>query len=220
MRTGRARGETEARAWRLVALLPLVLLLGMGMGMGGGGVLAQDEVTVDGTPAADEGRPAHVHTGSCNDGGTEELGDIVQTLTSVLLPVGAGAGQEDRASGVETSLTVIPVSLDALLAEDHVVDVHLSVDEIETGVVCGEIGGVVSPEDGSLVIGLREQDGSGFVGVAYLGPGFEDPSATVISLFLAEGLAAGTALDEGAAEEGAGADEDAGESEDSATPTS
>jgi hypothetical protein len=57
-----------------------------------------------------------------------------------------------------------------------------SAEAIETVVVCGEIGGVLS-EGGSLVVKLSERNGSGFTGIAFLAPG--DPGTTGASVFLA-----------------------------------
>jgi len=201
--------------WLGALALPLLILaLVVGGSRGSRVALAQDEAT----PAADAGRPAHIHTGTCNDTEEESLGDVVQALTNATAPTGTGGGQEDAASPVETSVTIVPLALDALLAEDHVINVHLSVDEITTYIACGEIGGTIADADTSLTIGLREQDGSGFVGVAYLAPG-ADGISTLVSLFVAEGLAGdgvGGAADEGAAEETPAPDEAAAD----ATPES
>jgi hypothetical protein len=73
--------------------------------------------------------------------------------------------------------------LDAILGDDHVVNVHLSADEIETYIACGEIGGMLTPE-GAVIIGLRELNNSGFTGIAYLAPG-ADGASTDVSTFVA-----------------------------------
>ena len=199
-----AIGGSRTRWMPLMALL-VVLATAAALAVGFGRVNlagAQD----GGTPAADEGRPAHIHSGSCNDTAEDALGDVVQPLTNVAPPAGAPAGgQDDAASPVETSVTTVPVALADILAEDHAVNVHLSVEEAAVYIACGEVGGTLADADGSLTIGLREQDGSGFVGVAYLAPSLDDPAQTTVSLFVAEGLAGGgdgaAADDEGAAEE-------------------
>lgn len=194
------KGIRPGAVWLGALALPLLILaLVVGGSRGSRVALAQDEAT----PAADAGRPAHIHTGGCNDVEEDSLGDVVQALTNLAAPTGTAAGQED-ASPVETSVTVVPLALADILAEDHAVNVHLSVDEVTTYIACGEVGGTVADADGSVTIGLREQDGSGFVGVAYLAPG-ADGASTLVSVFLAEGLAGGAddaaAEDEGAAEE-------------------
>lgn len=83
-------------------------------------------VTIDlsGTPEGGS-HPAHIHSGTCDD-----LGDIVFPLDNV----------EEG-----TSETTVEASIDDILAEEHVVNVHLSEDEISTYVACGEI---VAAEDG------------------------------------------------------------------------
>ena len=136
----------------------------------------------DATPVAEETvtpRPVHVHTGNCN-----ELGDVVVPLTDLTAPTGDRVGQRNRATIAETSFTTIPMTFDALISEDHAINAHLSADEIDVYIACGEIGGIIGP-DGSLVIGLREQNDSGFTGIAFLSPG-ADGASTDVSLFLAE----------------------------------
>ena len=85
---------------------------------------------------------------------------------------------------METSFTTIDLSLDDLLANDHVI-VVFDEDDADAALACGEIGGVVI-EGGSLAIGLRARSDSRFSGIAYLSP---DGDSTAVSIFLAEGLA-------------------------------
>lgn len=168
----------------------------------GAGVTTTEEAT---TPV--QGRPVHVHAGTC-----DELGEVVAPLTD-LLAAGDTADDTDEADAdgvddadateessaledlvngggpipVEVSFTTIDLSLDEIEAADHAINAHLSYDEIETYVACGEIGGT-RLSDGALAIGLHEQDDSGFAGIAYLAPNAADPSQTDVSVFLAEGL--------------------------------
>jgi hypothetical protein len=72
------------------------------------------------------------------------------------------------------------------LGADHVVNVHLSADEIGTYIACGEIGGSLTP-DGAVIIGLRELSDSGFTGIAFLAPG-ADGASTDVSAFVAPTL--------------------------------
>ena len=97
----------------------------------------------------------------------------------------------------------MPLTLDAILGADHVVNVHLSAEEIGTYIACGEIGGMLSPE-GAVIIGLRELNDSGFTGIAYLAPG-ADGASTDVSAFVAptqdEGRNRGRGADETATED-------------------
>ncbi len=136
----------------------------------------------DATPEAVEAsvpRPVHIHSGNCT-----ELGDVVVPLVDLVAPQGNRVGQGRRAALAETSYTNVPLPLDAILAEDHAINAHLSADEIETYIACGEIGGVLSPE-GTLTIGLGEVENSGFTGIAFLSPG-ADGASTDVSVFIAE----------------------------------
>jgi hypothetical protein len=136
----------------------------------------------DATPEAAEtaaARPAHIHTGTC-----DEVGEIVAPLTDLTGATGGDrVGQARRAIPAESSFTSVPLTLDAILGADHVVNVHLSAEEIETYIACGEIGGSLSPE-GAVIIGLREMNDSGFTGIAYLAPG-ADGASTDVSTFVA-----------------------------------
>ncbi|MDQ3779288.1 MAG: hypothetical protein M3354_01890 [Chloroflexota bacterium] len=137
--------------------------------------------------AAEPGRPAHLHAGSCDE---ETLGVAVATLTDLASAEGEVAGQPSAAL-VVTSFNTVPLSLDALLAEDHAIDIHRSAEDIADPIACGEIGGV--PEaDGSVILGLKEQNQSGFAGIAYLS-GSEDGTSTFISIFVSAGQSAGGA---------------------------
>lgn len=177
----------------------------------------------DGTPeaAADEGRPAHIHTGSC---GEDELGDVIEPLSNLTEPDGDGDGNENGVAA-ETSFTNVPLALDDILADDHAINIHLSTEEIATYIACGEVGGPIA-EDGTLTIGLKQQSDSGFTGIAFLSPG-ADGESTDVSAFIAPSLSGD---DEAAEEDTAVVEEDdeateepeateeADEEEDEATP--
>jgi hypothetical protein len=165
-------GRMIATAGGAAALAGMVVL-------GGPAAWAQDA-----TPEAVETappRPAHIHVGTCN-----EVGEVVAPLTDLTGGTGDRVGQARRAIPAESSFTSVPLTLDAILGADHVVNVHLSAEEIETYIACGEIGGSLSP-DGSVIIGLREMNNSGFTGIAYLAPG-ADGASTDVSTFVAPTL--------------------------------
>jgi hypothetical protein len=135
----------------------------------------------DATPVAQPvapARPAHIHSGNC-----VELGDVVVPLTDLTAAVGEGVGQRDEAIPAESSFTTVPMTLDAILGADHAINVHLSAEQIDTYIACGELGGVVDA-GGALVVGLREESDSGYTGIAFLSPGV-DGASTDVSVFIA-----------------------------------
>jgi hypothetical protein len=167
---------------RFALLFAIMLLLG-GMIFGGAtAILAQEEATPG---ALGPGRPAHIHTGTC-----DTLGDIVGPMNNLTAPSGTPQGVTDIAE-VEYSFTSgIPLSLDDILASDHAVNVHLSDEEINVYIACGNAGGVVDA-NGTLVVGLREQNNSGYSGIAVLTPNATDPSTTDVSAFIGQNLSGG-----------------------------
>jgi hypothetical protein len=126
-------------------------------------------------------RPSHIHSGGC-----DELGPVVQPLTFLTVPEGQILGSED-AVVAEAAFSNIPLTLDEMLAEDHALKVHLSRERIETYLACGDIGGTVDA-NGALIVGLKELDGSGYTGIAYLVP---SGSGTSISVMIARVLPGG-----------------------------
>jgi plastocyanin len=127
---------------------------------------------------ADDAPTTNIYAGDC--GG--EIGEPAATLVQPSLSEGEAIGAPE-ARPVATSFSTVPLSLDALLAAEHVIAV---VAEQETA-ACGAIGGLRT-EAGAIVIELSEQGNSGLSGVAYLAPSSAGPGQTDISLFLA-GLA-------------------------------
>lgn len=138
--------------------------------------VAQD-ATPEASPVADESRPAHIHTGSC-----DEVGEVIQPLQNLTLPTGATIGHAEAVSA-ETSFTNVPLTLDAILAEDHIINVHMSAEEIDVYIACGEVGGALDA-NGALVIGLGELNNSGYRGIAFLSPA-ADGVSTDVSVFIA-----------------------------------
>src|SRR5215216_4881610 len=111
-------------------------------------------------------RPSHIHNGDC-----DEPGEVIQPLNSLTVPVVA-----------EAAFTSIPQSLDELLAEDHALKVHLSKDQIQIYLACGDIGGATDA-DGALIVGMKELDDSGYAGIAYLVPAAN--GSTSVSVMIA-----------------------------------
>jgi hypothetical protein len=77
------------------------------------------EIELDGTPE-DGVHPVHIHAGTCDD-----LGDVVFPL-------------EDVVEG--TSESTVEASIDDIMAAEHAINVHLSEDEMDVYVACGNIG--------------------------------------------------------------------------------
>ncbi len=148
-------------------------------------------------------RPSHIHSGDC-----DEPGEVVQPLTSLTVPVGAVSGNSD-AVVAEAAFTSIPQPLEALLAEDHALKVHLSADQIQTYLACGDIGGAADA-DGALIVGMKELDDSGYAGIAYLVPAAN--GSTSVSVMIAQVLGdetGGAATEAAAASQGTPAATDA-----------
>lgn len=168
----------------------LLALLGGQLLMGSSG-LAQE---------ASPPRPSHIHDGDC-----DELGEVIQPLTSLTVPSGPVAGNAD-AVVAEAAFTNIPISLTDLLATDHAVKVHLSKEQIQIYLACGDIGGALDA-DGALIVGLKELDNSGYTGIAYLVPAAN--GSTNVSVLIAKVLPGG-GIPEAAASPAAGAAASAG----------
>ncbi len=132
------------------------------------------------TPVAgDSPHPVHIHTGTC-----AELGDVVLPLTEVAAPEGERSGAES-ARAIETSHTFVDAPLEEIIDGGHAINVHLSAEEIGEYIACGDIGGVVSEgEEGQmeLTIALGELNGSGHVGIAWLGAD-GDQTEVAVTLF-------------------------------------
>jgi plastocyanin len=158
-------------------------LLGLILG-GGFGAAAQD-----GTPEPeDEGEtvahPAHVHTGTCDDLDPNPT----FPLDDVAAPADAETEGAETAVPVETSVTTIDVALADLLADDYAINVHESAENAGNYIACGDIGGAVTEgDDGEeLAVGLREENGSGYAGIAWLQESVD--GGTTVTIFLAREL--------------------------------
>ncbi len=121
----------------------------------------------------DVDRPtAYLHEGLCT-----HSGDIVAPLTFPTLPSGTPLGASS-ATPAGAALSSVPVSLDALLADDY--SIHLIDGRT---VSCGDIGGVLNDE-GALIVGITGEDKAAPMGVAYLARDANNPAQTNVSLFV------------------------------------
>jgi hypothetical protein len=185
----------------------LIACLTLLIAVGGAVIFAAPGLAQDASPP----RPSHVHEGDC-----DEPGGVIQSLTALTVPTGPTAGN-DEAVLAEAAFSTIPLTIDEMLATDHSLKVHLSADQIDVYLVCGDIGGALDA-DGALIVGLKEQDGSGYTGIAYLVPG---ANGTNISVMIAKVLAGGGAGDDAAPQaDDAGTDDAAADdaAEDDAAP--
>ena len=163
----------STRVAAVIALAALTLLVPSS--------LAQTPVSEADT--AQEAHPAHIHSGTC-----DQLGDVVIPLVDVALPADATHEGAETAHDVKVSQTTVDMPLQDLLDGDYAINVHLSAEEIDTYIACGDIGGYVivdSSGQTELFIGLRELNDSGHTGVARLAIG-EDPGQTDVSILLIE----------------------------------
>lgn len=143
------------------AIVAALLVLGTSAG------LRAQPATVD--------RPAELRTGTCGS-----PGELVMTLANLVVALGDPQGQTS-AMPVEQSGTVVPYTVSALLETNHIVTVLQSVDQPETVVACGEVGGTRNP-DGTLAVGMVGMNGSGLSGIAYFtpNPGFDNTLITIL----------------------------------------
>jgi hypothetical protein len=155
-----------------------------------GVVVAQEAATpVDTDVTAVTGRPAHIHSGTC-----DTLGDVVAPLTDLTLAgggTGTGMGAMTGMSGAipaEYSFTNVPLALDDILAADHAVNIHESAENIGNYIACAGLTGGTVDANGSLVVGVQELNGSGYTGIAVLTTNAADPGTTDVSVFIASNL--------------------------------
>lgn len=161
---------------RLLVPAVAALLLGGAFAAGAPRALAQE---------AGGGYPAGIHAGTCGDFDPAPLYPLTSPVALAADSVGA-----DEATTVVRSRSVVPVPLEELLAEDHVIVVRGADAELDspasTSIACGEIGGLRRSEEAGLVIGLREVNESLFAGLAIAGPNPDDPAETVVTLYVFE----------------------------------
>jgi plastocyanin len=139
---------------------------------------------------AEPAHPVHIHSGTC-----EELGDVVVPLNDVVVPEGTVSGPAAEHPVMDSGGNRVEIPLQEIIDGGHAINVHLSAEQIDTYIACGDIGGIVnSRENGEsmeLLIPLQELNGSGYVGIAWLG---EDGDATNVGINMIK-LGEGAATD-------------------------
>jgi len=135
------------------------------------------------TPEADgAAHPVHIHAGTC-----AELGEVVFPLNDLVAPEGERTGP-DSAVTVTLSENIVDIPLQEIIDGGHAINVHLSADEIGTYIACGDIGGVITTDEGGrqeMMIGLAELNDSGYTGTVWLGLS-ADGAQTEVSVILIE----------------------------------
>lgn len=197
---------------RSLGLVITAFLVALGLAASAVAVTAQgmDATPSDSRSASDAGAyPAHIHEGTCS-----ELGSIVFPLSDVMragadVPIEAtpvegvptagvavdgtppameGAGEGSVIAG---SVTIVEeASLEEILSEEHAINIHESVEDIQNYIACGEITG--EPTDGELDVELMEMNNSGYDGSAYLFDNGDGTTTVTIELMAGESDMTGT----------------------------
>jgi hypothetical protein len=158
----------------------------------------------DATPSMMQGthqHPAHIHSGTC-----QTLGDVVFPLTDLTSPEAMGtpmagmaltpmAGMDasqmaEMGEVVAQSTTTVEASLEDILGAEHAINVHLSPEEIDVYIACGDITGTA--DGGQLQIELEELNDSGYHGMAMLMATGDDTTRVDVWLMQREDGAMGT----------------------------
>lgn len=148
-----------------------IVSLGL-IGAAGSGVTGQE--------AGHAPHPSHIHVGSC--------AELDPNPAYPLADVGP-VSPEAEPGAVEMGASSLDVTLDELLANPFAINVHESAENIANYIACGDIAGPVV--DGTLIVGLLEQNDSGYSGVAVLTT--TETGGTEVRVYLGEGLTSGAA---------------------------
>lgn len=101
--------------------------------------------------------PSHIHAGSC--------AELDPNPAFPLMDV-APVAEPVTPDTVEVGATALDISFDDLLASSYAINVHESAENIATSIACGDLDNPVV--NGTMVVGLQEQNDSGYAGVAVL----------------------------------------------------
>ena len=175
---------------KLIVTATVATALTLGV-VGAGGAQDATPMAGMGDMSATPGNPNHIHDGTCQDLDPNpayvladlEFPDWVADLSSseggevASIPDAAAFGGAPIPVAVAT--TEVPVSLSDIIAGGHAINVH-DANDISVYIACGNVGGV--PDDrGDLFIGLDEQNGSGYNGVAWL---HDNGGSTTVTMFV------------------------------------
>jgi plastocyanin len=124
-----------------------------------------------------DAHPSHVHTGDCT-----APADVVFPLSDIA-PIAGMAEGGTPSLLIEQGYTEIDTTLADLTAAPHSIVAHLSMDEIGTYLVCGDIATMDGAEADETMVPLMELAGSGYVGAAYLQDTTDGKLAVSVFLF-------------------------------------
>jgi len=166
------------------AFLIATLMIAFGFAFAPSLITARQAATP--TAAGGQDHPAHIHSGTCADLGApayplENLTDALGMVTpQAASPEATAISGEPVTGDVALSTTVVDASLDDLLAEDHAINVHLSPEQADVFIACGDIKGDV--ENNDLKIVLNQVDDSGYSGHADLTDNGDGTTMVVVSV--------------------------------------
>jgi hypothetical protein len=178
---------TMTKIGRPVLLSAFVVGSMLAMGAAGG-VIAQEQTP---TPATIVTHPAHIHMGDCahlDPNPQVPLNDVGPRLKDDELPSAEDIKGSLTAAPVEVSETDgLDIKFDDLFTEAHAINVHESAQNIDNYIACGDIGGPVI--DDKVIIGIHQQNNSGYAGIAIVEKDGDDNSK--VTLYLSPGLVGG-----------------------------
>jgi hypothetical protein len=150
-----------------------------------GSVFAQDPTP---TEQAFVTHPAHIHKGSCADldpNPAFPLDNVGPRLKDDELPPPEDVKGSMTVAPVEVSETEdVEVKFDDLFTEAYAINLHESDQNVQNYIACGDIGGPVI--DDKVFIGLAEQNGSGYAGIAIIEKDGDDH--VKVTIYLTRGL--------------------------------
>lgn len=161
----------------IIGVLALSSLVPLGAG---GRIQEADSAQDAGLP----GLPAHIHAGSCE---TFDPTPRFPLSDVSIRSTGDDPVDSDATMPAGMSVTTIDARLTDILAGQYVVDAHEGAQNADHSIACGELGGQSGSNE--LAIGLKEQDHSGYAGIAWLRA---EGDTTKVTVLLAEGLAGNT----------------------------
>lgn len=161
------------------------VVIGGALGAGALGVAgAQDQTP---TPATIVTHPAHIHKGTCENldpNPAAPLTDVGPRMKDDELPASEDIKGSLTAAAIEVSETdEADINFDDLFTEAHAINVHESAQNAQNYIACGDIGGAVI--DDKVIIGLVEQNSSGYSGVAIVE---KNDDKAKVTIYLGRGL--------------------------------